>query len=385
VLGIVLRSWRGGLKFRRLSPLVLGGLAGIVVALGAIPVVAAINKPTPDEVRAALATGDTPRARAVVDALTESKGPAAAELQDTVALAEAAKLKGDARLKLLDAVAAHSGPSASEAAASARADRLTQVRELIDAKNPAAALATIDKWLPGTDPLVAEERARAHEATRASCSNEPCRLAEAVSANTARATPARATEIDAARARVVDALAQGKVDSKEVLTRLQQLRAVAETAQQTIKNAGNDGDLAKRAGEASTWAEAERAKVPLMNASLAVVEELLGASTVNEHDVPMIGLGGTTVYVALDATKKRSVGFYVLGNRMGGYELRSAEWAPERLVSQAVGRAATIHKVGQDSTGISRWYEAGVPVIARWRGAQVEQHLVELRIGDATP
>jgi hypothetical protein len=78
-------------------------------------------------VRTALASGDVGRARVIVDALRERGVADASSLGDTVAIAEASKLSGDARLSLLDSVAAHSGSAATEAATIAKGPRMDNV------------------------------------------------------------------------------------------------------------------------------------------------------------------------------------------------------------------------------------------------------------------
>jgi hypothetical protein len=178
LFGALLRNWRPGLRLRRPGTGTWVSLAFVGCALGAIPIVGVKSWPEASDAVAALERNDVGRARAIVDALDVRDGAVVDELDDRVSLAEAGGLAGAAKLDLLDKVASHASPVASDAKAQARTERIAEVGALLDAKDSVHALAILDHSLPGNDPVVAEERARAHETAVLTCASEPCRLAE---------------------------------------------------------------------------------------------------------------------------------------------------------------------------------------------------------------
>lgn len=381
-IGTLLRSWRGGLRFHPMQWPIRAWSAGAVVAFMAIVVVGLVARPTAPEVQRALAVNDVARARSTVDALREQAGatPAVMDLDDGVSLAEAGKLHGDERLQKLDAIAARKGAAAAGAAATARAQRLDEVHQLVATRHTADALAALDKSFANDKSVtIAEERASAHEAASEVCTTAACRLGEAIQAHVARATPERATAIELARARAVEALDPQRIDAKATLPRLQQLRQLQDAAVATTKVALDDADLQTRAKTAIALADSERAKVPLLTNSLAIAEELLGVSMRSPGGVPSIALDGSTVYLALDSAG-RCTGIYAVGDKAAAREIKSTIWPPPRLLSQAVGRASVL-PVPSAGRSMSRGYAGGAPVVARWSDGA----LVELRIGDATP
>ena len=385
-IGSVLRSWRGGFRFWPIGRPVLGAAAGSVLSLAAICIVGVASKPSAGEAREALAAGDPAKARVVIQALkaSDSRSAEVLEAEDLVKLAEAKYLKGDERLAVLDDVAGRRGPSAKEAALAARTDRLTTIRKFNATGDSKAALAAADKWFPSSkttdDPEVAEERAKAHEVARGACVLESCKLLEAANANSAHGTPARLASADADRAQLLKVLDPKTVDDKDAVERLKHLRRVGEVGAETLKGFPTDDELQKQSKVAVTFAETERAKVMLLLSPLPVIEELLGATANTANKVATFALDGVTVYAALDGNGV-CAGVYAIG--VGNARvISSKEWTADHLLSQAIGKPVKIHAPTQlGATATSRWYEAGIPVIARWHDGD----LVELRIGDATP
>jgi hypothetical protein len=380
--GAILRAWRGGLRFHpiRRSTKVWG--AGVPVALAAIVIIGLAVRPGGAELDRALAVNDVARARMIVDALKEQDGASRNHLdaEDRVSLAEAGKLSGNDRLKLLDAIAARKGAAASQAAATASEQRLDQVRQLIATQHPAEALAELDRSFSGDRSVViAEERARAHEVAKAACATAPCQLGEALQADAARTNPERMAAVAAARARSLEVLDPTHVTIKPLLTRLQQLRRLRDTGAETAKLPLLDADLQTRAQAAIKAAEAARAQVPLLTNELVIAEELLGPSHKNDLGVPAITLDGVTLYLSLDKAG-RCAGIYIVGDKPGRRAIASSTWPPDRLLSQAVG-AANVTLSPSAGRSTLQWRANGASVRARWEDGT----LVELRIGDATP
>lgn len=382
VIGTILRAWQGGARFRGTSRTVTVLASGMGVALAGVMVVGLVARPSTDEVQEALAAGDVARAHTVLAALREqSPGEGTEAVADRVALAEAAQQRGTARLRLLDAVARRGGAAAQEAAAAARADRLAEIRTAIQAKNVKAALATLDGAFSGDKADdIAEERARAHEVTLSQCELDACRFAAAARANGARTSPERTAQADALRTRALEALAPEKIDAKApTLARLQQLRKLSEVGAQTLELAPSDAAVVAKANAAIAFAAVERAKVPLLRAEQAVVEELLGGAGASQTGVPRIDLDGLHAHFAFDAAKK-CTGIYAVGTASANRVFKSEAWPADRLLSQAFGKTVKL-KEPAEVTATVQTYESGYAVVARWRGSEV----VELRVGNATP
>lgn len=380
--GALLRSWRGGLRFHPIRRRTTLWSASIGVAFVSIAVLGLVASPDAAEAERLLAANDLPGARETVSALVEQRGATSETqaLEDRVILAEAGRLSGEARLKLLDAVAARKGAAAAGAASDARVQRLAYARQLIATQHQVDALAFLDRDFAGdTSVPVAEERARAHEAALAACRSIACELGAATRARDARITPERVAALEAVRAHAVAALAPEQIMSTQVLPRLQQLRRLRDTATAVAQAVAGDLELQARAGQAIQLAEAGRAAVPLLGNELPVVEELLGSSTVGQGHVPSIALDRLSVSLSLDG-KGRCAGVYAVGDKAGEREIQSGTWPPARLLSQAVGRKSTL-QAPSGAEGTTRWYAGGTPVVARWLSGA----LIELRIGDATP
>jgi hypothetical protein len=384
-LGAALRAWRGGARFHRLSRRtpVLG--AGAALALATVVAIGVNARPTAADVQVALSSGNVAQARLVIAAMREravgvSGDPRTDDLDDRVMLAEAAHASGAERLRLLDAVASHHRAAAAEAVTAARGERLAQVQRMIGARDSKSALTALDGWFGSERSAdVAEERARAHDAALAQCAQDACRLGEALQAQAAHPSVARTEKAAALRAQLSEALAVERVvPGALMLSRLQQLRRLGEIGAQVLAVRIDDDQLQPRARAAVAFAADERARVPLLRAERAVVEELLGGAA-KIDSAARIDLHGTDAYLALDAAH-HCTGIYAVGATSGNRALSSTEWTADRLLSQAVGKPVTVRQPSQIS-GTVQWYEGGYPVTARWSAGR----LLELRIGAATP
>lgn len=385
VVGAVLRALGSRFKLGPLHPFEKYLGIGSVVAFALMVVVGLVSRPTVREVEVALTAGDAARARVVVDALKEKKGvtPEVRDAEDGVMLAEAGKLTGDARLKVLDDVASHHGTRSAEAAVAARKDRLAEIRRLLDAKTPAPVLAAIDRWFRDawkTDPELAEDRAQAHDLAGTLCSEDPCRLVAANLAKAAAVTPERAQRSTDVRTHLLDGLATTDSTGEGTLDRLKRLRALTETATKSLEAASDDSEIIEKAKKAASWAQDERAKVAMVGADIGVVEELLGAPASTEAKSTWIAVESTRAYLNIDSQKKCR-GLYVVGGEKGARTIRGTTWTADRLLSQAVGHAASVKKPTPSTATTSRWFEVSAPVVARWHSGD----LVELRVGDAAP
>jgi hypothetical protein len=383
-MGTLLRSWRGGVRFHRIKLLPKLGMAAVALSLGAVPVIGLAARPSASDVDAALKSSNPARARVVIDAIKEGNGNSSdvLDLDDRVALAEASRVQGDARLAILDRVANRHGRSSADAASAALSERIAQAQHMIDNKNAAGALAALDRWFPGktgVQPVVAEERARAHDVLSVACVTDVCRVGEAYDANVATPTSQRAAALATYRDAVNTQLDPKHVDAKDTVERLKQIGRLADTATGTLKRIPQDPDLTARANTGIQWADAERLKVPLLRNALPVATEILGTTSTSGKNLAIAHLDGTDAYLTLDDSG-RCTGIYAVGSGSARVQ-QSQRWPAQRILSQAVGKPATIHDPTPASTSVSRWYEAGFPVIARWR----EGALIELRIGDATP
>jgi hypothetical protein len=239
--------------------------------------------PNAHEVQEALTRGDVEKARAllVVFAAREGDTPDVRDSRDAIALAEAEKLTGAARLDALDPIAGRGGAHAEEAAQAAKKERLRQVQQLIDAKRAAEAMAALDRWFGDrskSDAQVAEARARAHDVASVLCGDAACRYLEAYRASAWANTPDRTDRIAEARTAVIAALTFQEVPAEPALDRLRRLRAVVEMTTRMSKELAGDSELQGKATALKTWAEAERAKVAVLGSDGATAEELWAPS-----------------------------------------------------------------------------------------------------------
>jgi hypothetical protein len=377
--GTLLRAWRGGARFHKVSRLTLAMAGSTALALLGIAVVGLATRPSQAEVRAALSAGDVGRARVVVEALREREtGEELLDLEDRVALAEAGHRIGQDRLKLLDRVAHRKGAASAEAATAARNERLSQIRSLVKARDKRAALAALDEWFRGdASAEVSEERARAYEAGEQACTVDTCRWIAAVNANAARTTDARAAQVAASRAKVWEGLAQEQVYEKSALPRLKQARLLMERASAALEAGVNDAEMSDRAAAAIKLGQAERRKIPLLGMDLDVARELMGSSKLTQSGAAVFTLDGVDAYANVDKAG-RCTGIFAVGSAPGSRVFKSETWSAPRLLSQALGRPIAIPP---PSAPVAQWYDGGMPIVVRWRGGEI----VELRVGDAMP
>jgi hypothetical protein len=380
--GALLRAWRPGMHVRRLSKAELVVCAVWAGALTTMAIAGLVVRPGLDEVPAALAAGDVQRARVVIDALHETQGasPAVLAAEDMVLMAEANAASGKERLAKLDEVTSHHGEQAGVAAVEARADRLAQIRALIDGRRADEAITLIDRWFADSwqgDPEVAECRALASELRAEECRHDPCRFVVASSAVAAHRTPARIAAVEQVRARIADALTIRDVISAPDAARLHELGVVVALADQTIEHVKDDSDLAAKALSAKSRASEERAIAAVLGSDSTVIHELFPPLHLVGAGVASVSLEGTEVFFSFDAAGKCS-GIYAVGPS-GHRGLHSEAWPADRILSQAFGRPVTVRKPLEAGGTISTWKEAATKIVARWRNGE----LVELRIGSA--
>jgi hypothetical protein len=259
----VLRSGMGEHGLRRAEVVLEYCVLLSFIAMLALKVV---TRPTAPEAQAALEAGAVSQARLIVDALKELLGPVpeVRGVEDDVMLAEAGDLPFNERLRVLDAVAAHGGRQAPEAAASARSYRLHEIQRLVTAGLPTKAVAAVDEWFHDVwrdDPEIAEARAAAHDLEVSMCADELCRFMAAQHANAARSCPERSAHLTIERERLLNVLGTNRVagdDTPSKISSLQRLLAMASKADELL---GDDAEFREQAKRAVTWASAERAKL----------------------------------------------------------------------------------------------------------------------------
>jgi hypothetical protein len=127
--------------------------------------------------------------------------------------------------------------------------------------------------------------------------------------------------------------------------------------------------------------QAERDKVPLVNADEDVVRELLGplTSSATATYVLIASRAEVNAYIALDA-QHQCRGLYIVGASKENRDLSSRLAVAERFLSQALGHSAVVKTAPADANS-SRWFDGNTPLLARWSSGR----LIELRIGDAAP
>jgi len=141
-----------------------------------------------------------------------------------------------------------------------------------------------------------------------------------------------------------------------------------------------DAGIVAGAREASAWARGERDHFRLLGSDVAAASELLGAGINTERDARWIAVEGMRVYLSSDA-KGTCRGLYVVGSDGNHRSLDGKTWTPDRILSQALGHAATVKRPTEKSPAVSNAVDGGTPIVARWNVGQ----LVELRIADASP
>jgi hypothetical protein len=384
-LGALLRELKPKLRLGTLLPIEKAfGVATAVMVLAAV-VVSVRGQPKFDEVHEALARGDVAGARLVTEALSATLGATkqVSETDDLVILAEARSAPFAESLKLFDAVARRGGAKAPEAGSAARTRRLEEARRLVQQKDGSQALSLLDGWFGNdwkSDREVAELKARAEEVALERCQGSPCGLAAARKAALASPTPARLERVASGRSSLLSALNASPQPAEPPLAKLQRLRALAETASDTLAIAGPDRELADAATQASRLALEARAKTPLIGASEPIVAELVAPFAKQSDKISVALMDGVAMYAVFDK-QRLCRGLYAVGPVGGSRALTSSIWSPERILFQAFGRAVALKRPTSSTATVSRWAESGVPVVARWRSGL----LVELRIGDAAP
>ncbi|SET78066.1 hypothetical protein [Stigmatella erecta] len=146
-----------------------------------------------------------------------------------------------------------------------------------------------------------------------------------------------------------------------------------------------DRELAARARDASNWAREERGKLALVGAERAVVLQLFRLSAAPSARI--LTLESDTMLLHCSMEKERCVGVYLVGRDKAGRVLNAPAQAEEAaaLLSQALGQPVPLPappaREGTQSPTMSTWTVGKVPVVARWRNAD----LMELRVGDLKP
>ena len=384
-IGAGIRAVRPKFKFGFFSPTekVSGGCAAVfgilMIATGAF------GQPSIRGAEKALAAQDTKHAREIINGMKErgTLGPEGLDAEDSVAIAEAVTLPVEERVTRLDAVAARGGKHATEARASARQVRLEALRTALANRDGATVVALTDHWFKGvwsSDDEVRALRASAHDVAFASCKDEPCRLQAAQLAQRALGSEERKQRTEDARSKLMLSLVTTEPAVKDKLQRLKYLRELETIAAQTISIGDADAELAQRATAARDWAHRERAKVPLVGSSLAIVEELLGQAAQTAGKIASVSLGQTVAYLSL-GEDKTCRGVYATGATAFSRAFDSGTWSADHLLSQAVGQTTKVKAPTPEGAVTSRWYEVSTQVVARFNAGK----LVELRIGDATP
>ncbi|MBK8217586.1 MAG: hypothetical protein IPK71_27990 [Myxococcales bacterium] len=138
-----------------------------------------------------------------------------------------------------------------------------------------------------------------------------------------------------------------------------------------------DAELKTVATETMVKAAAERAKTPLIGSDVAAIESLLSVKLPEGGAFSSAPLDGMSVYFVFDAAK-RCKGIYAVGAKPKHRAMVGTTWTPDRLLSQAVGRDVKVKAATPAGAVTARWFEAPVPVVARWNGGA----LVEIRVGD---
>jgi hypothetical protein len=385
IVGAVLRELKPRLRLgrlRRYETYMSGGAAALILFGISVSV---FSRPKLEEVQRALASGNVAAARRVADALKDTLGGTreVKEADDLVAMTEAKTAPLTQSLELLDGVARGGGTKAVDARRAARVRRLSEIAQHIERKAWEAAVGLVDHWYRDDwkrDAEVAELRARAQELQLAECASGACRLTTARSVAAASPSIARTARVAEIKGQLLSSLVFVEQSADPPLARLQRLRSLGAGGTDVLRAAGKDVELIEAATKAVDLAAAQRAKVPVIGASEPVVAELLSKPTQQSEKVSVAALEGVAVYVLFD--KQRSCrGLYAVGPGEGSRAITSTTWSGERILSQALGRTAALRGPAQTSGTVSRWAEAGVPVVARWRAGS----LVELRIGDAAP
>ncbi|HEU4407600.1 MAG TPA: hypothetical protein VFS43_20205 [Polyangiaceae bacterium] len=305
------------------------------------------------------------------------------EVDDQAMLARAAAATGEQRLAWLDTVAGRKGRRAAEAATLARAERLAEVRRHLEAGAAPAALAACERAFPSWDAAwqsdreVQALRAQAYDLAFVACADDPCRLDASTKAHAAAPTPERASRAGRLRGQLAEALTLHALGGEPTVTRLRRLGSLASLATELAGAA--DPAIRAKARAALDFADAERAKVPLIGNDDGVASELLGPLRPKGPGVSWVELDGVETFLVLDARRKCR-GVYAVGRRGSRPLPSSGRWTADRLLSQALGRPAALKKPAA-ADGTVQWAQGPTPVVVRWR----EGRPIEMRVGDAAP
>jgi hypothetical protein len=226
------------------------------------------------------------------------------------------------------------------------------------------------------DPEVSEERAKAHDAAFVLCGDISCQYTEAKMANASASTPDRATRATGPKVKLDATLTFQDAAQESPRDRLRRLRRFAQSAAELAGALSWDRNVREKASGASDWAKAERTKVSLLGNDGTTAEELLGSLADQPPRVAAASLGTLTVYLSFDA---RGVcrGVYVVGKDAGSRTLDPGNQALREVLSQAVGRPASVRGTTSTNTTVSSWTEGSAKIVARWRqGAVVELRVV---------
>lgn len=379
-----LRRLRPGFRWWPSSPLERAFAMAFLVMFISAPLIALARRPTVAEARAAITAGDLEKAGIVVEALKAARpSDEVTSVSDELTIATAERLSGDERIAKLDEAATHPGPRAEDARKRAQQARIEAVRAILAAKRPADALARLDAWASelATATDAPELRAQADELTATQCPDAACRFLATRSAEAAHTSPARAQAVARAREDLLAALQPREAAEADPLVRIRALR-VAAAMGSTVKAASPDDELSQRASGALSAVSAELAKIRLVGAPAALVDEVLGRPQAGSPLTGWPELEGVAVYSA--ESGGRCAGLYVVGATKEGRALSGKDRGLTRLLAQATGSASAAvqarPKSGKEHD-VSRWSDGGTPVMARWSG----ETLMELRIGAAPP
>lgn len=232
-------------------------------------------------------------------------------------------------------------------------------------------------------PKLSELTARVADEEYSECMTDECRWTAAMGATRAASSQQRSHRLDEIRARVLEALTLQSRPGESPLSKIQRLDATLRLGR-FFQHVEGDVALGTKASEAVVTATEERTTIPLINAEPAVVGALLGVSAV--PGARSIGTATSSVAGYCSMRGGRCAGMYIVGSDKDGRVLNDSLHADAatRLLSQAVGRHAALPDPptqGGRSATATRTHVGAVPILARWRDAQ----LVELRVGDATP
>jgi hypothetical protein len=384
-IGAALRALRRGPRFGKLSAgEKISGLAAMLAVM-ALPTLRFSLMPHVTELIDATAKGRSADAHQLLDALREAT-PASRELDeadDALRMLDSQTAARPARIVLLDTVAEHGGSQAERAKALAREERLAEIRELGASSRPLDAVAAIDRWFRdgwSSDAELRKERAFAFDRADAVCQDELCSFSMRSAANAADSTVDRVTREGSSRQALLSALQPTTTSEEATVERLRRYRRAAELAEQVLATfEGRDDELTAQAERGLARSREERRKTPLVGSTVPVAEELMRVSAVSDARATWLPLQTINMYLALDG--QRTIrGVYIVGSSPDARPIRGFPPVAGALLSQTVGREATIKRPTGNASMVQT-YEAGVRIVTRWNQGE----LVELRIGSAQP